>query len=168
MPNDRGQAKDFFKPGVANGAMNPERGLLQFTNGSGSLPAEEDLVVFDGWTLNPYGHAAIVSAVGKDFVELIQKNPGPFGACRIRLGLVMEQGQVRFDHPQLLGWLRRARDQGGRSGRSISQRTSESGNLRQDPVVAPHFFGGVRTIFTRQLIHLACPLLAPLFSPPRQ
>ena len=42
---------------------NPDRGLLQYTNGSKTVPEVGDLVVLDGWKGNPYGHVAIISAV---------------------------------------------------------------------------------------------------------
>ncbi len=107
LPQDRGNAVDFFDAAVPNGALNAQRGLLQFVNGAGEAPAEEDLVIFAPWLFNRYGHVAIVSAVGPDFVEVIQQNPGPFGHSRERYPLVFEHGAPRIDHGRLLGWLRR-------------------------------------------------------------
>ncbi len=106
MPQDRGHAKDFFDRRLANGALNGARGLTQFVNGAGELPAEEDLLVFGPWVLNRFGHVAIVSQVGPDYVEVIQQNPGPFGASRERYRLLVEDGKPRIDAPRLLGWLR--------------------------------------------------------------
>ncbi|MBN3003111.1 CHAP domain-containing protein [Chromobacterium alkanivorans] len=108
MPQDKGHARDFFQSGLDNGALNPERGLLQYRNGGGDAPRAEDLIVFAPWTFNRYGHVAIVSRIGPDFIEIIQQNPGPFGEARERLPLLMEQGVPRVDHPRALGWLRRA------------------------------------------------------------
>lgn len=107
MPQDRGHAKDFFDPRVGDGALNAARGLQQFANGAGQPPREEDLVVFKPWLFNRYGHVAIVSRVGPDFVEVIQQNPGPFGTSRERYPLLRDAAGVRIDHPRLLGWLRR-------------------------------------------------------------
>lgn len=107
MPQDRGNAVDFFRPGIPNGALNAERGLIQFANGAGETPAEEDLVVFAPWLLNRFGHVAIVSQVGPDFVEVIQQNAGPFGATRERYPLRVQDGKPVIDTPRLLGWLRR-------------------------------------------------------------
>lgn len=108
MPQDRGHARDFFDPALSDGAMNAARGLMQFKNGAGTGPMAEDLVVFGPWLLNRYGHVAIVSEVGPDFVEVVQQNPGPFGASRERYRLVVNAGNVRIDHARLVGWLRRA------------------------------------------------------------
>lgn len=107
MPMDRGHAKDFYNPSIKNGELSLERGLLQFSNGMGDVPKVEDLVVFSPWLLNRYGHVAIVSAVGADFVEVIQQNPGPFGSSRERYAIIFDTGTARIDHPRLLGWLRR-------------------------------------------------------------
>lgn len=106
MPQDRGHARDFFQRGLADGTLNAERGLLQFVNGGASAPVAGDLVVFSPWVLNRYGHVAIVSAVGADFVEVIQQNPGPFGSSRERYALHRAGPGVRVDHSRLLGWLR--------------------------------------------------------------
>ncbi|WP_374423851.1 CHAP domain-containing protein [Chromobacterium sp.] len=108
MPQDKGHARDFFLPRLDNGALNPERGLLQYRNGDGDAPREEDLIVFAPWVFNRYGHVAIVSRIGPDFIEIIQQNPGPFGDARERLPLLMEQGVPRVGHQRVLGWLRRA------------------------------------------------------------
>lgn len=104
MPDSMGHAKDFFSAEVADGALNPQRMLLQYRNGAGGAPRDEDLIVFAPWTFNRYGHVAIVSAVGPDFIEVIQQNPGPFGSSRERYAL--EQGR-RVAHDRVLGWLRR-------------------------------------------------------------
>lgn len=106
MPQDRGHAKDFYNRQLPNGALNAERGLIQFANAAGEMPAEEDLLVFGPWVLNRFGHVAIVSQVGADYVEVIQQNPGPFGASRERYKLLIEDGRPRIDAPRLLGWLR--------------------------------------------------------------
>lgn len=106
MPQDRGNAKDFFDVRVPNGATNAARGLQQFTNGAGERPQVDDLVVFAPWLFNRYGHVAIVSAVGPDHVEVIQQNPGPFGSSRERYPLKRDADGLRVEHPRLLGWLR--------------------------------------------------------------
>lgn len=108
MPDSMGHAKEFFSASVADGALNPARNLLQFRNGGSAAPAPEDLVVFAPWLFNRYGHVAIVSAVGDDFIEVIQQNAGPFGAARERFPLVRDGAQYRVGHERMLGWLRRA------------------------------------------------------------
>ena len=107
MPQDRGNAIDFYAKGTASGSINVARDLLQFENGAGELPQVEDLVVFSPWLFNRYGHVAIVSAVGPDFVEVVQQNPGPFGASRERYALTHDNDRPKVDHSRLLGWLRR-------------------------------------------------------------
>ena len=107
MPDAMGHAKDFFSATVPDGQLNPQRGLVQYQNGAGSGPAAEDLIVFKPWLLNPYGHVAIVSAVGADYVEVIQQNAGPFGASRERFPLEQRNGHVAVGHARVLGWLRR-------------------------------------------------------------
>lgn len=107
MPNAMGNAKDFFAEAVKDGEMNKERMLVQYRNGGRSGPEPDDLIVFAPWVLNRYGHVAIVSEVGPDFIEVVQQNPGPFGSTRERFPLVMHQGRLRVGHDRVLGWLRR-------------------------------------------------------------
>jgi hypothetical protein len=63
MPDSYGHAKDFFNPAIADGQLNTQRNLLQFTNGSKSQPKVNDILVLDKSKTNPYGHVAIISAV---------------------------------------------------------------------------------------------------------
>jgi hypothetical protein len=107
MPNAMGHARDFFSPAVPDGELNKDRLLLQYRNGAGSRPLPDDLIVFAPWALNRYGHVAIVSQVGDDFIEVIQQNPGPFGSTRERYPLALHEGRWRVGHDRLLGWLRR-------------------------------------------------------------
>lgn len=104
MPNSYGHAKDFFDSTVADGALNADRALLQFRNGSASLPEVDDLLVLDGWGGNPYGHVAIISRVGDGEVEVIQQNTG---STRNIYDLDMIDGKWRIDSKRVLGWLRR-------------------------------------------------------------
>jgi CHAP domain len=104
MPNSFGNAKDFFDSTVADGSINPARALLQFTNGSASSPAPEDLLVFDGSGANPYGHVAIISWVGDGEVEVIQQNTG---STRNTFDLDLNDGRWTIDSKRVLGWLRR-------------------------------------------------------------
>jgi len=104
MPNSYGHAKDFFDSTVADGALNKERALLQFRNGSTSMPEEDDLLVLDGWGGNPYGHVAIISRVGDGEVEIVQQNTG---STRGTYDLDMIDGKWWVDSKRVLGWLRR-------------------------------------------------------------
>ena len=103
MPNSYGHARDFFDRTIADGAMNSDRGLLQFTNGSAVPPERGDLIVLDGWKGNRYGHVAIVSAVEDGEVEVIQQNTR---STRAHYDLDLVAGKWRIDHDRILGWLR--------------------------------------------------------------
>ncbi|HIQ06922.1 MAG TPA: CHAP domain-containing protein [Thiotrichaceae bacterium] len=107
MPNSYGHAKDFFNPKLTHGEMNKDRGLRQFFNHDKTKPRKGDLVVFDSYLLNSYGHVAIVSKVDDEFIEIIQQNPGPFSSSResFKLHKTDDVWHIEADH--LLGWLRR-------------------------------------------------------------
>lgn len=107
MPDAMGHAKAFFSDAVQEGQLNKERMLIQYRNGAASKPAAEDLIVFAPWVLNRYGHVAIVSEVGADFIEVVQQNAGPFGSTRERFPLERREGRWRVGHDRVLGWLRR-------------------------------------------------------------
>ncbi|HEY0976428.1 MAG TPA: CHAP domain-containing protein [Flavobacteriales bacterium] len=104
MPNSYGHAKDFFDPAVADGARNTARDLLQYTNASATRPAVGDLLVFDGWKGNPYGHVAIISRVEDDAVEVVQQNTG---STRAEFNLDHRDGKWILDSPRILGRLRK-------------------------------------------------------------
>ncbi len=103
MPNSYGHAKDFFSARIADGDINPDRGLLQYTNGSKTVPEVGDLVVLDGWKGNPYGHVAIISAVEDGEVELVQQNTG---STRVEYDLDLIDGRWKIQNKRILGWLR--------------------------------------------------------------
>jgi surface antigen len=103
MPDSYGNAKDFFDPALKDGEMNASRGLLQFTNPSPSSPQAGDLVVFDAWAGNSFGHVAIVSEVKDGEVEVIQQNTG---STRSRYDLDLIDGRWRMGSRRILGWLR--------------------------------------------------------------
>lgn len=107
MPDSYGHAKQFFDGALADGTLNPRRGLLQYANGSASKPRPDDLLVFGPSLLNRYGHVAIVSAVTDSELEIVQQNPGPFRASRERLALVLEKGRWWCRNDRVRGWLRK-------------------------------------------------------------
>lgn len=106
MPDAYGNAKDFFDIRLKDNSFNRKRGLMQFCNGSCSRPIEGDLLVFDGHTGNSYGHVAIISNVGNKEIEIIQQNPGPFSAARVRFDLEKKGAKYFIQHDRILGWLR--------------------------------------------------------------
>lgn len=122
MPDSYGNAKDFFDPSVKDGEMNKERGLVQLTNPSKTPPLVGDLLVMDGHSGNPYGHVAIISEVNIDkrFIEIIQRNPGPFAKSRVTIGFTCPDfktiidehdrkgetnGNWKIESERVLGWL---------------------------------------------------------------
>lgn len=102
MPNVWGHARDFFNPAVPHGALNPDRGLVQFDNGGATCPAVDDLVVF---RTGSFGHVAIVSAVGEDYVEMVQQNVGTKARDRWKLKRGKGKFQIVAKYPPA-GWLR--------------------------------------------------------------
>lgn len=107
MPNTYGHAKDFFNHQIADGERNKERNLLQFSNGSKTIPKVNDLVIFSASTFNKYGHVAIVSRVTNDSVEIIQQNPGPFTSSRETFQLIKDKNKFKIKSNRILGWLRK-------------------------------------------------------------
>jgi surface antigen len=106
MPDAYGNAVDFFDPAIADGELNKARGLVQFDNGGASAPKAGDILVFDRWRLNPYGHVAIVSRAGEGQIEIVQQNPGPFAAARETFALANAGGHWIVGTARVLGWLR--------------------------------------------------------------
>lgn len=108
MPNTYGHAKDFFNPKLVDGKRNEERNLLQFINGSKTIPKVNDLLVFSASTFNKHGHVAIVSKVAEDSIEIIQQNAGPFSSSRETFQLIKEGNKFKIKNNRILGWLRKS------------------------------------------------------------
>ncbi|HRG86986.1 MAG TPA: CHAP domain-containing protein [Chitinophagales bacterium] len=106
MPDSYGHAKDFFNPVIADGQLNTQRNLLQFTNGSKSQPKVNDILVLDKSRTNLYGHVAIISAVEGGYIEIIQQNAGKYATSRDIMELVQEEGKWVIKNDRVLGWLR--------------------------------------------------------------
>ncbi|MCK7590443.1 CHAP domain-containing protein [Subsaxibacter sp. CAU 1640] len=105
MPNSYGHAKDFFNGRIADGHLNSERKLVQFSNGSTSKPQIDDLLIFDGNMFNPYGHVAIVSNVEDNFIEIVQQNVGK--TSRDKIALKFKGEKWYLNQSDVLGWLRK-------------------------------------------------------------
>lgn len=102
MPDVWGHAKDFFDESIAQGRLNPARGLLQFRNGGDVYPKTGDLVVF---TNGGFGHVAIISRVTTNEVEVIQQNV--LGHPRQKFPLTWTPASFQIgDSYQPAGWLR--------------------------------------------------------------
>lgn len=106
MPDSYGNAKDFFDKKLSDGQWNAKRALLQFTNPSQGAPQQGDLLVYSPTIWNRYGHVAIIAAVGKGQLEIIQQNPGPFASSRETYTLKNEGNTWIIDNDRVVGWLR--------------------------------------------------------------
>src|SRR4029077_17434377 len=102
MPEPRGNAKDFFDPALADGTLNPQRGLVQYRNGSPGAPRAEDILVLGPGTLNPWGHVAIVAKVDTATLEVVQQTPGPFVASRRSFALLKSPRGWTIDNARVL------------------------------------------------------------------
>lgn len=104
FPYTYGHAQDFFDHSLRDIGFNKKRGLYQYRNTRKYPPATGDLVVFKGSEKNPYGHVAIISHVGKDFVEVVQQN------CKLRTRRQIPYHIYKDIHTiadaYVLGWLR--------------------------------------------------------------
>ncbi len=105
MPNAYGHAKEFFDHSLSDGAFNASRGLRQFRNGSSSKPSSGAIIVFGAASFNQYGHVAIISKVGQDFVEIVQQNPGPNHSSRGEYKLSHDGSTWRIHDNHIVGWL---------------------------------------------------------------
>jgi surface antigen len=107
MPETHGNAVDFFDSKIGDGELNKARSLVQFPNGSISAPQAGDILVFDRWLLNPYGHVAIVARASDKEVEIIQQNAGPYSSSRETFALSIVGGHWIIASSRVLGWLRK-------------------------------------------------------------
>lgn len=107
MPDNLGNAKDFFDDKLGDGKKNEKRGLLQFRNPSSLKPQQNDLIIFSGSPFNRYGHVAIMSKVSENEIEIIQQNPGPFSPPRETFALEFKEGKWKIKNDRVLGWLRK-------------------------------------------------------------
>lgn len=102
MPDGAGHAKYFFIPMLEQGEFNEQRGLYQYHNGGDVKPKEDDLLVF---TNGAYGHVAIISEVGDDWIEVVQQNSE---VPRERLSLSKKDDNYTISGEEApAGWLRR-------------------------------------------------------------
>ena len=104
MPNSYGHAKDFFDKSLGDVAYNEARGLMQYKNVRYEKPEVNDIIVYDAYKSNPFGHIGIVAEVGHDYIVLVQQNVGK--KTRQRLKLVEYNGIYTVADFDVLGWLR--------------------------------------------------------------
>ncbi len=106
MPDSYGNAVDFYDPALGDGELNKARGLVQFRDGGATAPKAGDILVFDRWKLNPYGHVAVVSRAGGGEIEIVQQNAGPFAPTRETFAVAFAGGHWIVGTARVLGWLR--------------------------------------------------------------
>jgi hypothetical protein len=82
MPDSYGHAKDFYDPKLKDGEENKKRNLTRYSNPNRIKPKVNDLLIFDRTISNKYGHAAIISNVTDNEIEIIQQNPELFSKSR--------------------------------------------------------------------------------------
>lgn len=104
MPDSYGHAKDFFDRRLDDIGFNRSRGMMQYRNIRNTRPQINDILVYDAGHQNPYGHVAIISDVGSDYLEMIQQNVGK--NSRQTLQLIEYQGIYTIADFDILGWLR--------------------------------------------------------------
>jgi len=108
MPDSYGHAISFFDSKLKDGELNKKRDLMQYRNPSKLKPKVNDLIVINKTLLNKYGHVAIISAVSKDKIEIIQQNPGPFKPPRLEFTIKkIKDGRWIIENERILGWLRK-------------------------------------------------------------
>lgn len=105
MPNTYGHAKDFFNKSLPDKAYNPKRDLMQYRNVRVFKPAVNDILVYDAYQGNAFGHMAIISKVGDNFIEIIHQNMGK--ETRKKIKLVYFESYWTIADYNVLGWLRK-------------------------------------------------------------
>ena len=76
MPEQWGNAADYFKEDVRHGELNKERGLVQYRNNSPEQPRIDDILVFPKMA-EGLGHVAIVTEVRDNSIIVAQQNAHP-------------------------------------------------------------------------------------------
>ncbi len=105
MPNAGGNARDFFDKKLGDRAYNSKRGLMQYRNVREYAPKVGDLLVYDSYPGNPYGHVTIIAEVGEDYLTIAQQNVGTTTREKLKLIKFMEYYTIAdYD---VLGWLRK-------------------------------------------------------------
>lgn len=105
MPDAFGHAKDLFDKSLGDRAFNSKRGLMQYRNVRSYKPKVDDLLVYDGYSGNKFGHVAIISEVTDDEIEIVQQNMG--SRSRLKIPLVQFYQYWTIADYNILGWLRK-------------------------------------------------------------
>ncbi|MFK7806850.1 MAG: CHAP domain-containing protein [Saprospiraceae bacterium] len=103
MPDPWGHAVDFYDKKLSDNSHNRKRNLRQFKNPSKHKPKVDDIIVFGPEDGNPFGHVAIVSKVGPNYIEIVQQNVGQ--QSRYTLPLFDMVDSWRIANIDVMGWL---------------------------------------------------------------
>lgn len=104
MPNSYGHAKDLFDKDLPDVAFNEARGLMQYRNVRMERPMVGDILVYNAYEGNPFGHTGIIAEVGADYIVMVQQNVGK--KTRQKLKLVEFAGIYTIADYDIQGWLR--------------------------------------------------------------
>ncbi|MFZ1704232.1 MAG: CHAP domain-containing protein [Saprospiraceae bacterium] len=105
MPNTYGHAKDMFDRNLPDKAMNHKRGLMQYRNVREYKPKVDDILVYDSYHGNAFGHIAIISKVDDNSIEIVHQNMGK--ETRKKINLVHFETFWTVADYHVLGWLRK-------------------------------------------------------------
>lgn len=105
MPDTYGHAKDFFDPSLPDKGWNKRRGLMQYRNVREHPPKVDDILVYDAYPGNKFGHLAVISKVQDGWVEIVHQNMGKESRKRIKLVYFEKYWTIADYH--ILGWLRK-------------------------------------------------------------
>lgn len=105
MPNTFGHAKDYFDRSLPDRAFNKKRGLMQYRNVREYKPQVNDLLVYNSYPGNNFGHVAIISKISENEIELVQQNMGT--KSRLQIPLVNFYQYWTIADYNILGWLRK-------------------------------------------------------------
>ncbi|MFZ1561011.1 MAG: CHAP domain-containing protein [Saprospiraceae bacterium] len=105
MPNAFGHAKDFFDKELPDKSFNQKRGLMQYRNVREYKPQINDILVYDKYPGNSFGHVAIISHIDDNQIEIVQQNMGLNSRIKIPLVNFYQYWTIADYH--ILGWLRK-------------------------------------------------------------
>lgn len=103
MPNAFGHAKDFLTRNYLTNRL--IKGLMQYRNVREYKPQINDILVYDKYPGNSFGHVAIISHIDDNQIEIVQQNMGLNSRIKIPLVNFYQYWTIADYH--ILGWLRK-------------------------------------------------------------
>ena len=105
MPNNYGNAREFFNYNLQDGEYNKDRGLTQYRNGSYTRPKKNSILIFDNDPSTKYGHVGIITSVSDNKVGMISQNNGSNQKTRSNFTMTFRNGKYKINNPYIVGWL---------------------------------------------------------------